>query len=142
MKSKTFLLLCLVLGFSTSRISSQTLKKDVVISVNTYKIVLNPDVTMNEFLDFYINKYIPAFEKNHPGVKELVTIGNRGEFKNQIGSLTYYESLAVRDKYFPDESGQLSDAAKAAEEKMKDLNQELDRYLVEITRTFTDWIIR
>jgi len=142
MKTKTFLLLCLILSFSIFRVSAQTLKKDVVISVNTYSIVLNPDVTMNQFLDFYLNKYIPEYEKNHPGVKELVTIGNRGEFKNQIGSLTYYESLAVRDKYFPDESGKLSDVALAAEEKMKALNEELDKYLVEIKRTYTDWIIK
>jgi len=144
MKTRTFLLLCLLLGFSLSPLSAQTLKKGAVIAVNTYTFVLNPDVTMNQFLDFYINKYIPEFEKNYPGVKEFVLSGNRGEKKNQIGVIDYFESIAVRDKYYPIENDTtLSAAVKAAEEKMKTVNMEMSKFFLPgSARVYTDWLIK
>jgi len=144
MKTRTFLLLCLLLGFSLSPLSAQTLKEGAVIAVNTYTFVLNPDVTMNQFLDFYINKYIPEFEKNYPGVKEFVLSGNRGEKKNQIGVIDYFESIAVRDKYYPIENDTtLSAAVKAAEEKMKTVNMEMSKFFLPgSARVYTDWLIK
>ena len=83
----------------------QTLKKGAVVCVNTFTYTLNTDVTMNQFLDFYLNKYIPEFEKCYPGVKTYVLWGDRGDKKNQIGTMDVYESVAVRDKYYPTENG-------------------------------------
>ncbi len=75
---------------------------------------------MDQFIDFYVNKYIPEFEKNYPGVKEFLPTGNRGEKKNQIGVIDYFESVALRDKYYPIENDTTMNAVvKAAEEKMK-----------------------
>lgn len=143
MKTKTLLLLCLLMGFPTIQLSAQTLKKGAVIAVNTYTFTLNPDVTMNQFLDFYINKYIPEYEKNYPGVKEYVIWGDRGEKKNQMGTITVFESIAVRDKYYPTEGSEGSDVAMAAQEKMKALNDEFGKfYIGEGVRTYTDWIIK
>jgi hypothetical protein len=80
-------------------------------------MILNPDVSMNQFLDFYINKYIPEFEKNFPGVKEYLMVGDRGENKNKIGGILVFESLAVRDKYYPKEDGAESEIATAVTKK-------------------------
>jgi hypothetical protein len=143
MKTRAFLLIFLFLGFSFTQIFAQTLKKGVVIAVSSYTFTLNPDVTMNQFLDFYINKYIPEFEKNYPGIKIFLLSGNRGEKKNQIGALEYFESQAVRDKYFPVEDGTtMTDAVKAAEEKMKAINEESMKYVVDSKRVYTDWILK
>lgn len=142
MKTKRFLLLCLLIGISAIQLPAQTLKKGVVVSVNTYTINLNPDVTMNQFLDFFMNKYIPEYEKNFPGVREFVASADRGQNKNQIGTITYYESIAVRNKYYPSEGEEMSDIAKAALEKMKALNEEFNKYVVEVRRDYTDWVIK
>jgi len=85
MKTKTLLLLCLLFGFSLTHLSAQTLKKGAVIAVSTYKITLQPGVTMNQYEDFLINKYLPEYEKNFPDSKMYILTGDRGEKKNQIG---------------------------------------------------------
>jgi hypothetical protein len=144
MKTRTLLLLCLILGFSVAQLSAQTLKKGAVVAVGVYEMTLNPDVSMNQFLDFYNNKYIPEFEKNWPGVKQYLIGGDRGEHKNKFGAILIFESVAVRDKYYPDEDANTtSDATKASTEKMKVMDAELSKYVVSGTRkTYTDWIIK
>jgi ABC-type glycerol-3-phosphate transport system substrate-binding protein len=89
MNAKTTLLACLLAGFTLTPISAQTMKKGALISISTYTSILNPDVTMNQFLDFYMNKYIPEFEKNYPGIKLYVLTGDRGEKKNQFGYISF-----------------------------------------------------
>jgi hypothetical protein len=121
----------------------QTIKKGSVVIVSSYEVTLNPDVTMNQFLDFYINKYIPEVEKNYTGVKEYILWGDRGEKKNTIGSLMVCESLAVRDKYWPAENSEtISEAVKIAEEKMKAINEEMGKFVIAGKRTYTDWIVK
>jgi hypothetical protein len=144
MKTKTFLLLCLLLGIGLTQLSAQTLKKGAVIAINTYTFTLKPEVTINQFMDFFVNKYIPEFEKNYPGVKEFLLYGNRGEKKNQIGVLEYFESIAVRDKYYPVENDTtMSVVVKAAEEKMKAINEEQGKFFVgDGIRVYTDWVIK
>jgi|WetSurSiteA1Bulk_404760.scaffolds.fasta_scaffold00146_14 hypothetical protein len=120
----------------------QTLKKGAVIAVRSYTVTLQPDVTMNQYLDFYLNKYIPAFEENMPGLKMYVLIGDRGAKKNQMGEIWYFESREIRNKYWPTEEGEGSDEVKAALDKMKPIVEEFSKYLLYQTEEFTDWIIK
>ena len=144
MKTKTLLFLCLLLGFSLTPLTAQTLKKGAVVCVNTFTYTLNSDVTMNQFLDFYLNKYIPEYEKCYPGVKTYVLWGDRGDKKNQIGTMDVYESVAVRDKYYPVENETtMSEAVKVASEKMKAMDAEMSKFFIGVgVRTYTDWIIK
>jgi hypothetical protein len=120
----------------------QTLKKGAVVIVNTYEMTLKPDVTMNQFLDFYMNTYIPEFEKNYPGLKVFITYGDRGAHKYEIGEIMYCESVEIRDKYWPTEDGEVSEAARTAEAKMAQVNQESSKYVLDGKRTYTDWVIK
>lgn len=144
MKTKTFFLLCVLFTFFISQSSAQTFKKGSVVAVGVFEMTLNPDVSMNQFLDFFSNKYVPEFEKNWPGAKQYLMIGDRGENKNKLGSILIFESVAVRDKYYPVEDEEtISDAVKAANEKMKVMDAEMSKYVISGTRTnYTDWIIR
>jgi hypothetical protein len=144
MKTKVLIMLCLFLGIGLTQLSAQTLPKGAVVCVNTFTYTLNPDVTMNQFLDFYLNKYIPEFEKNYPGVKTYVLWGDRGEKKNQIGTMDVYESVAVRDKYYPSENDStMSAAVKTAVAKMIAINKESSKFFISGgTRTYTDWVIK
>jgi hypothetical protein len=119
----------------------QTIKKGVVISVKNNNCILKPDVTMNQFLDFIMNKHIPEFEKNFPGVKEYLLWGDRGKGKNQIAILDVYESVAIRDKYWK-EYDVPTEEGKAAKEKMLPLFDETFKYLVDFTEESTEWIIK
>jgi hypothetical protein len=143
MKTKTFFFLCLFLSIGLTQLSAQTWTKGSVIAINTYTFTLNPDKTLNQMLDFYVNKYIPEYEKNFPGVKEYILWGDRGEKKNQIAIVDVFESVAVRDKYYPTEGSEGSDVAKAAGEKMKALNDELGKFFMNGgPRVYTDWIVK
>ena len=144
MKTKTFLLLCLFLGMGLTQLSAQTVAKGAVVAVGVYEMTLNPDVSLNQFLDFYNDKYLPEWEKSWPGVKQYLMIGDRGDNKNKFGVILIFESVAVRDKYYPvADANTTSDAYNTAVEKMKVMNAERAKYVVSGTRTtYTDWIIK
>jgi len=127
-----------------AQVSAQTVAKGAVVAIGVYEMTLNPDVSMNQFLDFYNNKYLPEWEKSWPGVKQYLMIGDRGENKNKFGSILIFESVAVRDKYYPEEDGNtMSDAFTTAAEKMKVMDAEFNKYVVSgIRTTYTDWVIK
>jgi hypothetical protein len=144
MKTKTFLLLCLFLGVGLTQLSAQTVAKGAVVAIGVYEMTLNPDMSLNQFLDFYNNKYLPEWEKNWPGIKQYLMIADRGENKNKFGSILIFESVAVRDKYYPvADANTTSVAYNAAVEKMKVMDAEFNKYIVSGTRTtYTDWVIK
>jgi len=125
----------------TGTVYSQTLKKDAVIAISTYTITLQPGITMEQYVDFLMKKYIPEYEKIFPGSKMYVLHGDRGEKKDQIGFMWYFESLKARDKYYPTESD-FSDAAQLAWGRMDAISEEESKYVVNSSRVFTDWIIK
>ena len=141
MKTKTMFLVILLSGFFMCQLSAQVLKKGAVLAIHTYSFILNPDVTLNQFNDFMINKYIPESDKNFPGTKTYLLISDRGEKKNQIGFLVYFENVQVRDKYYPtaDKTSPEGDAANA---KMKTITDEMMKYVTDYTQIYTDWIIK
>jgi hypothetical protein len=67
--------------------------------------------------------------------------GDRGNKKNQIGEILYFESVKVRDKYWPIEDTS-SDFEKAAAEKMKPIDEEFSKLVVPITIEYTNWVIK
>ena len=119
----------------------QTLKKGSVIAVRVQTVTLQPDVTMNQYVDFLTNKYYPEMEKNFPGLKRFCMIGDRGEYVNRIASIYYFESAEVRAKYWPNPDDS-TPAAEAALAKMEELDKEYDKLVISITSEYTDWIIQ
>jgi hypothetical protein len=119
----------------------QTIKKGSIIAIRVQTVTLQPDVTMNQYLDFLVNKYYPEFEKNYPGIKRFCMIGDRGELVNRIASIYYFESAEVRAKYWPslDES---TPAAEAALANMEEIVKEVEKYRISVTSEYTDWIIQ
>jgi len=140
---KLFVLFAILLITGITGINfGQTLHKDAVIAVRSFTIVLQPDVTMNQYIEFYKNKVIPEVEKYYPGIKVFLLTGERGAKKNQLGLVWYFDSPAIRDKYWPTEDSEGSDLSLEAEKKLEYLNAEFDKYVVSINQEYTDWIIR
>ena len=115
-------------------------QKGAVIGVYGLKVNLNPDVTMNQFLDFEINEYIPAFEKHAEGVKVYFLKEYRGAQGFQYGLMIYCESVEVYDKYWDKEGLPTEALNKIYQEPLQDLNKKASKF-GSLGWDFTDWEI-
>ena len=118
----------------------QTLQKGNLVGFHVMTITLNPDVTMDQYIDFSVTRYIPEFEKNFPGVKLYLVKGIRGENENSFGLIFLFESDEIRNKYF-NEDGTLNELGKSAEEKLQPMIEEGEK-LGTYTSIYTDWVIQ
>ena len=112
----------------------QTLQKGSILALRTDTPTLNTGVTMNQYVDFMINKFAPEMEKLFPGTKVLILKGDRGEHKDGYAMLIYIESVEARDKIFEDEDGEI-------QSKMVPLMEELGKFAT-ISDNYTDWVIQ
>jgi hypothetical protein len=118
----------------------QILQKGNLVGFHFMTITLNPDVTMDQFIDFSVTKYIPEFEKNFPGVKLYIAKGIRGENESSLAMIWLFESEETRNKYF-NEDESLNELGKSAQEKLQPIVEEGNK-LGTFTTTYTDWVIQ
>jgi len=128
--------LILVLGVTFG----QSLKKGNLIGTHVLTVDLKPDITMEQWQEFYISKVIPEGEKHDPNWKVYLVKGIRGENENSIGLIHVVKSEEHRDKYY-NEDGSLTEFGKAYQEKLNPVFEELNK-LGTYTFTYTDWIIQ
>jgi hypothetical protein len=109
---------------------SQTLKKGVLIGYWAPSITLAPDVTMDQYMDFVKNKYLPAYEEHFPGMRGFIMQGGgdyfQGDVKNEYFYLFYMNSAEVFHKYFDTEFN-LTEEGAAAMGKIGPIQEELDK---------------
>ncbi len=118
----------------------QTLQKGNLVGHHVMTINLDPDATMNQFIDFYVNKFLPEFEKNFPGMKVYLAKGIRGENENSFGLFYIADSVEDRDKYW-NEDGTFNELGNSAWEKLQPLSEEYSK-LGTYTYIYTDWVIQ
>lgn len=135
---KKFLLIA-VFVLSAGITYGQTLQKGTVLGFHNGTFVPDPDVTLNQCITFIRDKYFTAYEKNFPGIKCFVLKGIRGENADCLSLLVLFPSDEVRNKYWKQE-GELTELGKAAEEKMKPVYEEMNKYGKLIDR-YTDWLV-
>jgi hypothetical protein len=120
----------------------QTLKKGCVLGVHHItNIVLAEGATMDDFIEFNLQTYIPAFEKALPGVKLFLVEGNRGEEQDNFGLLFYCESVKVRDQYWPEKDVTSEKANAALEIHLGPVMEEFDKIVTSTSSGQTDWTI-
>jgi len=119
---------------------AQTLQKGAVLGIHNGTFTPNPDVTMNQCLDFFKDKYGPAWEKNFPGIKAFVLKGIRGECVDCISFLLVFPSDDVRNKYWKAE-GVYTESGNAAREKMSAVIEEMAKFGKMVDK-YTDWVIQ
>lgn len=120
--------------------SNASLQKGNLIGVHVVSVKLNRGVTLNQYEEFYKNTVLPGFKKHWPEVKLYVTKGLRGENKNSLGFLYFFESEDVRNKYFNDD-GSMTEAGKVMVEKMRPILDQLKELYGTSTTKYTDWLI-
>lgn len=117
----------------------QSLKKGNLLGFHLEDIKLAPGVTIDQYTDFVINKYIPEYEKAF-GSKVYVVKGIRGEDTNKLGMIIIYDSEATRNKYFKAD-GTGTETGKNANQKLESLNNELAK-LGTSNSKYTDWVVQ
>ena len=118
----------------------QTLQKGNLVGVHHVTINLDPDVTMNQFMNFYVNKVIPEVEKQFTGWKGYVVKGIRGENINSFGVIWIVETEEDRNKYY-NADGSNTDLGNAAGEKLQPTMDKLNKLGTSTTK-YTDWIVQ
>ena len=116
----------------------QSVKSGVILGLHEVTVTLDPDVTMNQYLEFMNNKFKPEFDKMFPGLKIFVLKGTRGENENGIALLYWVDSEELRDKLFPNNSD-ISEEFTKAYEKMSKTVEELGAMEVSFSTEYTDW---
>jgi len=133
------LILILAMVLMAGVMSGQTLQKGTIIGFHNSSIMPNPDVTMNQYLNFIKTRLIPEYEKNLPGSKVYLIKGIRGECTDCIYMLIVFQSDEVRNKYW-NKDGTYTELGNAAVEKMIPVQEELTKYGKMIDK-YTDYEI-
>ena len=135
---KLFVIIALIL-FSRI-IFSQSIEKGNVIGLHIFSLNLDPDVTFNQYKNFFIQNYIPELNKNYPDVNHYFTMGNREENENNIGLLVVFGSQEIKNKYYH-EDGSRTELTISIQETLKPIREQLDN-LGTVSAKYTEWAIQ
>ena len=120
-------------------IFGQNLKKGNFVGFHVLTITLNPNVTMDQYLDVWKNKVIPLSDKYFES-KSYIAKGIRGECTSCISWLVVWNTEAGRDKFFG-QQGEMNELGKAAMAKTQSALDELNK-LGTWTSEYTDWVVQ
>lgn len=101
-------------------------------------VELNAGTTPDFFERFVVEEFLPALPlRRTPGVKASLLRADRGARANQYLWMFEFDSVEIRDRYFP-EPQKISDELKALIEPLHELAQIWDGAS---TRTKTDYVV-
>ena len=140
---KFFILTALSLAtliMSAGTASGQTLKQDALISIHTLSISLEEGVTMDQYLDFLVGEFLPAYKKNFSCDAYLVKGLNR-EIEGKIGVLVHFNSKKEWNKYFNDD-GSSTETGKAAIDEIRPVLDEMKKLGSYRSENVVDWVVQ
>ena len=135
---KLFVITALILFSGIT--NGQSFEKGNLIGLHIFTLNLDPDVTYNQYKNFFVQEYIPELDKNFPDVQHYFTEGNSRDNTNQIGLIIVFDSQEVKNKYY-NEDGSTTEFMNDILEKVKPVRSELDR-LGKATAEYTEWVIQ
>lgn len=116
---------------------AQPLQKGNHIGTHVVTYELQPEVTFEQFEKFYLDEFIPEYEKIRTGWEFTLLKGNRGIHKDKLLVIIKMESNKIRDKYY-NKDGSTTDFYKKTGEKVKPLYTKLKTYIT-YTTEYTGW---
>jgi hypothetical protein len=117
----------------------QTLQKGNAVVTMVLNVDLKPDVTIDQWKEFYISKVIPEMERDYTGANAYLTEGIRGEHKNSLGLIVVFKTKKERDKFFNEDDSR-TELGKTAAENFSIVYEDLAK-LGTYTRTYSVWMI-
>jgi len=127
--------------FSANLTFAQQLQKGNLFGVHVITVQLKPNATMEQFTTFFVNQVLPEFEKHWDGLKGYLLKSARGEYKNSFAITWMFKTEAIRNKYFNADDTP-NDLEKAAWEKVKPIQKELEKYGTYTVKYMDDWIVQ
>jgi len=120
----------------------QTFQKGNLVGFHVGTVILDPDITLNQYNDFYLNKFIPEFEKQFQGdIKMYSAVGDRGDDENLVGFFWVFKSVEVRNKYFT-QDGTATELFNSKLGNIQAINEELNKLGTFSQKHYTDWVIQ
>ena len=116
----------------------QTIEKGDVIGIHAWTLKLNPDVTMNQFLELWENTAVPAMKKAIPEQTPFLLKGIGANNKFEYAGLYYYNSIEDFRKYWKEDGP--TEKGAAVMQTYGPILEEISK-LGEFTYTAKDWII-
>lgn len=136
---KLFFIASLVLAWNCSL--GQQLRKGHLLGLHTITTVkLNAAATMDDFKHYFINNFIPAYEKAFKGARGYFLTGIRGENNSHFGVIWLFENEQARDRYFHAD-GTLNETGKTAMQLLAGVEKGLEQ-LGTYESKYTDWIVQ
>ena len=121
---------------------SQNLQKGNLVSAHVGTVNLNPDVTFDQYKDFFLSKWAAAVNDEYKGEMAIyLTEGERGEYENKVCILYVYKSVEARNKYWP-EADSPTDLQNEKFGKIQPIFQELNKLGAFSTKYYTDWVVQ
>jgi len=117
----------------------QTFQKGGTIGIHEWSLKLNPDVTMNQFLELWEAEAIPLMKKVLPEMTPFLLKGIGVDNKYEYAGLYYYNSIEDLRKYWK-EDGSPTEKGAAVMESYGPIFEEISK-LGEFTYKAKDWII-
>jgi len=134
---KLFVITALVLFAGVA--FGQTLQKGGIVAIHEWTLKLNPDVSMNQFLEFWEKNMLPEMKKLMPESTPIVLKGIGEDNKYDYAGLYYYNSLDDARIHFK-EDGTPTEKGAAIMQKFGPLMGEISKF-GEFTWSAKDWII-
>ena len=118
----------------------QNFKKNALISIHTMAITLEENITMDQFLGFIEDKFLPEYEKTFSCDVRLVKGLNR-DIENRIGVFAYFKSKNEWNKYFNND-GSSTETGRAARDKLSPILDEMKKLGTWSSENVVDWVIQ
>ncbi len=89
-------------------------------------------VTTEQVEDFYVDKFIPAFNREAKGIKTMLMKGVKGGDSGELALIMHMESTEVLNNLFTEDSDvQFAD--------LSGLQKELNQLMTQTDEIITDW---
>jgi len=119
----------------------QTLQKGNLVGLHVSATNLKEGVTMEQYVEFFTTKVIPAYDKAFPGVKMYLIKSLRGKDSTSLGIIYLFNSEADRNKYVRD--GATTELFNTIINKLDGINKEWDKYVTSAeSDTYNDWLVQ
>ena len=129
-----------VLLLSAGTAFGQAPEKNAVISIHTLAIALNDGVTMDQYLDFMVDTFIPAYEKTFSCDAQLVKGLNRA-IENRIGVLITFPSKEHWNTFWNDD-GSSTETGQAKLEKFAPVMDKMNALGTTSSENVVDWVLQ
>lgn len=117
----------------------QSFEKGNLIGVHVTNLKLKSGVTEEKATAFFMEKLIPAWEKNF-GTKVFLMRGVRGKYAGMYAIINEFKNEKHRDQFWSN-TGEATEAYNLVNEALMELNTDADKLWYPMETTYNDYLI-